>query len=188
MRTALVLPALLLALANSAAAQQTPPQPSAPAPTSAAQSAQASSPSARITLLALRSTILQSQANEITAKLRPDPVLSWDAQFLPIFQPSQFSADYIDNNAQFDAGIGYRFERGKKRQHCLRFALDTTNVVRSRVSDYERQFSFNVAQQFINVLLAESTLDFAQQDLDSFRHIQGGGLKLSGHSCKGEDL
>ena len=28
---------------------------------------------------------------------------------------------------------------------------------------------FNVAQQFINVLLAESTLSFAQQDLDSFQ-------------------
>jgi outer membrane protein, heavy metal efflux system len=183
MRTVLVLPALLLALVNTAAAQQAPTQPAAPAPAPAAQSAQASTPSARITLddalrlalqhnhalLALRTTILQSQANEITANLRPNPVLSWDAQFLPIFQPSQFSADYIDNSAQFDAGIGYLFERGKKRQHRLRAAVDTTTVVRSQVSDSERQLAFNVAQQFINVLLAESTLEFAQQDLDSFQ-------------------
>ena len=120
-------------------------------------------------LLALRSTILQSQASEITANLRPNPVLSWDAQFLPIFQPSQFTADYIDNSAQFDAGIGYLFERGRKRQHRLRAAVDTTTVVRSQVSDSERQLTFNVAQQFINVLLAESTLNFALQDLDSFQ-------------------
>jgi outer membrane protein, heavy metal efflux system len=183
MRTILVLPALLLALVNSTAAQQAPTQPAAPAPAAAAQPAQASSPSARITLddalrlalqhnhalLAMRTTILQSQANEITANLRPNPVLSWDAQFLPIFEPSQFSADYIDNSAQFDAGIGYLFERGKKRQHRLRAAVDTTTVVRSQVSDSERQLAFNVAQQFINVLLAESTLAFAQQDLDSFQ-------------------
>ena len=183
MRTVLVLPALISALLNTAAAQQAPTQPSAPAPAPAAQAAQASLPSARITLddalrlalqhnhalLAMRTTILQSQANEITANLRPNPVLSWDAQFLPIFQPSQFSADYIDNSAQFDAGIGYLFERGKKRQHRLRAAVDTTTVVRSQVSDSERQLAFNVAQQFINVLLAESTLDFAQQDLDSFQ-------------------
>ncbi len=183
MRTILVLPTLFLALIFDASAQQAPAQPSAPAQTSAAQSAQASAPSARVTiddalrlalehnhaLLALRSTILESQANEITANLRPNPVLSWDAQFLPIFQPSQFSADYIDNSAQFDAGIGYLFERGKKRQHRLRAAVDTTTVVRSQVSDSERQLTFNVAQQFINVLLAESTLDFARQDLDSFQ-------------------
>ena len=183
MKTVFVLPALLLALVSTAAAQQAPTQPSAPAPATAAQSARASSPPARITLddalrlalqhnhalLAMRTTILQSQATEITANLRPNPVLSWDAQFLPIFQPSQFSADYIDNSAQFDAGIGYLFERGKKRQHRLRAAVDTTTVVRSQVSDSERQLAFNVAQQFINVLLAESTLDFAQQDLDSFQ-------------------
>jgi cobalt-zinc-cadmium efflux system outer membrane protein len=42
-------------------------------------------------------------------------------------------------------------------------------VVRSQVSDSERQLIFNVAQQFINVLLAESSLAFAQQDLDSFQ-------------------
>jgi cobalt-zinc-cadmium efflux system outer membrane protein len=183
MRTVLVLPALLLAVVNTAAAQQAPTQPAAPAPAPAAQSGQASTPSAHITLddalrlalqhnhalLAMRTTILESQANEITANLRPNPVLSWDAQFLPIFQPSQFSADYIDNSAQFDAGIGYLFERGKKRQHRLRAAVDTTTVVRSQVSDSERQLAFNVAQQFINVLLAESTLEFAQQDLDSFQ-------------------
>ena len=38
---------------------------------------------------------------------------------LPIFQPTQFSSNYIDQQAQFDAGVGYLFERGKKRQHRL---------------------------------------------------------------------
>ncbi|HUI51019.1 MAG TPA: TolC family protein, partial [Terriglobales bacterium] len=33
----------------------------------------------------------------------------------------------------------------------------------------ERQVVFNVGQQFVDVLLAESTLEFAQQDLDSFQ-------------------
>ncbi|MGA7339444.1 MAG: hypothetical protein WBX18_02525, partial [Terracidiphilus sp.] len=63
-------------------------------------------------LLAARTTIEQSQAEEITANLRPDPVLLGDSQFLPIFQPSNFSSDYIDNVAQFDLGVSYLFERG----------------------------------------------------------------------------
>src|ERR1700723_2078243 len=120
-------------------------------------------------LLAARTTIQQSQAEEITANLRPDPVLLTDAQFLPFFQPDQFSSDYIDNTAQFDVGVSYLFERGKKRQHRLQAAKDTTAVTRSQVADSERGLTFNVASQYINVELAESTLALAQQDLKSFQ-------------------
>jgi outer membrane protein, heavy metal efflux system len=120
-------------------------------------------------LQAMRTTILQNQAQEITANLRPNPVLSWDAQFLPIFQPDKFTSDWIDNQAQFDLGIGYLFEIGKKRQHRLQAAKDVTEQSRWQVSDNERQLTFNVAQQFIAALLAESTLEFAEQDLQSFQ-------------------
>lgn len=120
-------------------------------------------------LQAARTNILQNQALETTANLRPNPTLSWDAQFLPIFQPNQFTADYINNSAQFDLGIGYLFERGKKRQHRLQAAKDQTTVSRSQVTDNERQLTFNVSQQFIGVVLAQSTIDFASQDLDSFQ-------------------
>jgi cobalt-zinc-cadmium efflux system outer membrane protein len=121
-------------------------------------------------LLAARTTVQQSEAEETTANLRPNPVLIGDAQFLPIFQPSQFSADYIDNTAQFDLGLSYLFERGKKRQHRLQAAKDQTAVTRSQVADNERNLTFNVASQFINVELAESTLELATQDLKSFQN------------------
>ncbi len=121
-------------------------------------------------LLAARTTIQQNQAEEITANLRPDPVLLGDSQFLPIFQPNQFSSDYIDNTAQFDLGLSYLFERGKKRQHRLQAARDVTAVSKSQVADNERTVAFNVASQFINVELAESTLELATQDLKSFQN------------------
>lgn len=170
----------LLALPVCVLGQQTPP--SAPA-ASTAPAPRTQTQAMRITLdeairLALqhnhalqaaRTTILQNQALETTANLRPNPTLSWDAQFLPIFQPSQFTADYINNSAQFDLGIGYLFERGKKRQHRLQAAKDQTTVSRSQVTDNERQLTFNVSQQFIGVVLAQSTIDFARQDLDSFQ-------------------
>ena len=120
-------------------------------------------------LAAARSTIIQNQAQEITANLRPNPTLSWDSQFLPLFNLSQFNLDYISNSAQFDLGIGYTFERGQKRQHRLQAAQDQTTVARSQVSDNQRTLTFNVAQQFVGVLLAESMIDLAQQDLASFQ-------------------
>lgn len=121
-------------------------------------------------LLAARTGIEQDQAAETTANLRPNPVLSGDSQFLPIFQPSQFSADYLNTTAQFDLGVSYLFERGKKRQHRLQAAKDQTAVTRSQVADNERSLTFNVASQFINVELAESTLALATDDLKSFQN------------------
>ena len=121
-------------------------------------------------LLALRTTIQQNQASEVTANLRPNPVLLGDSQFIPFIHLNQFNADYVDNTAQFDLGVSYLFERGLKRQHRLQAAKDTTAVTRAQVADNERMAAFNVATQFINVELAESTLELAEQDLKSFQN------------------
>jgi cobalt-zinc-cadmium efflux system outer membrane protein len=121
-------------------------------------------------LLALRTTIQQNQAAEVTANLRPNPVLLGDSQFLPIIHPGQLNTDYLDNTAQFDLGVSYLFERGLKRQHRLQAAKDQTAVTRAQVSDNERTIAFDVATQFINVELAESTLALAEQDLKSFQN------------------
>jgi cobalt-zinc-cadmium efflux system outer membrane protein len=120
-------------------------------------------------LKATRTLILQNQAQEITANLRPNPTLSFDSQFVPIFNPSDFSATALNEIQQFDVGIGYLFERGHKRQRRLQAAQDQTAVTGAQVTDAERTLTFNVAQQFIAVLLAESTLQFALQDLKSFQ-------------------
>jgi outer membrane protein, heavy metal efflux system len=175
-----ILVAALLALPLMVAGQQsaaplpaTPPAPAARAQTSATRISMDDAIRLALqhnhALQALRTTIQQSLAEEITANLRPNPTLGLDAQFLPIFQPHEFSSDYINQQAQFDAGVGYLFERGKKRQHRLQAAQDLTAVVRSQVSDNERQLTFSVGQQFVDVLLAESTLEFAQASLDSFQ-------------------
>jgi cobalt-zinc-cadmium efflux system outer membrane protein len=121
-------------------------------------------------LKAAQTTIQQNQAQEITANLRPNPVFSADTEYLPIFQPSEFSATYIENNAEFDVGVSYLFERGKKRQHRLQAAKDQTAVTTSQVGDNERTLTFNVAQQFVSVQLAESTLDLAIEDMKSFQN------------------
>jgi cobalt-zinc-cadmium efflux system outer membrane protein len=118
---------------------------------------------------ATRTLILQNQAQEITANLRPNPTLGADSQFVPIFNPQYFSADNLDQTQQFDIGIGYLFERGHKRPRRLQAARDQTEVTRAQVADAERTLAFSVGQQFVGVLLAESTLQFARQDLQSFQ-------------------
>lgn len=121
-------------------------------------------------LRAARTLIQQDKAEETTANLRPNPVLLSDAIFLPVFQPSNLTSDYLDNTAQWDLGVSYLFERGKKRQHRLRAAEDQTAVAQSQVADNERTLTYSVASQFINVELAESTLQLATQDLKGFQN------------------
>jgi cobalt-zinc-cadmium efflux system outer membrane protein len=118
---------------------------------------------------AQRTLVLQNEAQEITANLRPNPTLGFDSQFIPIFTPGDFSTDNLNVTQQFDVGIGYLFERGHKRQARLQAARDQTAVTRSQTTESERTLVFNVSQQFIGVLLAESTLQFALQDLKGFQ-------------------
>jgi outer membrane protein, heavy metal efflux system len=118
---------------------------------------------------ATRTLILQNQAQEITANLRPNPTLGADSQFVPFFSPQDFSGENLNETQQFDIGIGYLFERGHKRQRRLQAARDQTAVTRAQVADAERTLAFNVGQQFVSVLLAESTLQFALQDLRGFQ-------------------
>ena len=137
---------------------------------------------------ATRTLILQNQAQEITANLRPNPTLGADSQFVPLFSPQDFSGDNLNETQQFDVGISYLFERGRKRQRRFQAAQDQTAVTRAQVTDAERTLAFNVGQQFVSVLLAESTLQFALQDLQSFQKtVEIGAAQLKAGSISEGD-
>ena len=131
-------------------------------------------------LLAAQTTILQSQALEVQADLRPNPTFFTDWEYLPIFgspskqNPSLYPppyplSQYLGDNTEADMGLSYLFERGKKRQHRLQAQQDITAQTRSLVADNERSLTFNVASQFFSVQLAESTLELATKDVKSFQ-------------------
>ncbi len=118
-------------------------------------------------LRAAETQIQQNQAQEVTASLRPNPTLAWDALFVPL-NPSDWTVSNLEQNQQFDLGVGYLIERGGKRHRRIDAARDATAVTRFQVSDTERTLIFNVGQQFIAAQLANSNLALAQQDLQSF--------------------
>lgn len=129
-------------------------------------------------MLAARTTIQQSEAEETTANLRPNPTLFADWEYLPLGSPSRQNPnlypnvstnDYLKNNTEADIGLSYLIERGKKRQHRLQAARDITAQTRSLVTDNERGLAFNTASLFVNVQLAESSLELADKDLKSFQ-------------------
>jgi outer membrane protein, heavy metal efflux system len=119
-------------------------------------------------LKAARTQIDQSRAEEVTAAIRPNPVFVYDDLFVPIV-PSQFTSSNLNAITEFDAGLTYTWERGHKRAARIRAARDQTVVTRYQVDDAERGLVYNLSQQFIQVLLAESNLEFAKQDLAGFQ-------------------
>ncbi len=120
-------------------------------------------------LKAARTQIQQSQAEEVTAAIRPNPVFNYDDLYVPFFSPGHLNGETVDNVTEFDVGLSYTFERGHKRQARIRAARDQTAVTTAQVSDTERGLTFNVAQQFIGILLAKSNLQLALQDLASYQ-------------------
>lgn len=58
--------------------------------------------------VALTASFCKTRRQETSANLRPDPVLSWDTRFLPIFDPGKSSEDYINTVAQFRAAARRR--------------------------------------------------------------------------------
>ncbi len=74
-------------------------------------------------LLAITTTIQQSQAEEITQNLRPNPTLFADWEYLPIGSPAkqnpglyggQSTNDYLHDNTEGDLGLSYLIERGEE--------------------------------------------------------------------------
>jgi len=144
-------------------------------------------------MLAMITTIQQAEAEETTANLRPNPTLFADWEYLPLGSPAkqnpglyagQTTGDYLKNNTEGDIGLSYLIERGKKRQHRLQAAKDITAQTRSLVADNGRGLTFNVASLFVNVQLAESTLELAEKDLKSFQQT----IDISEHQYKAGGL
>ncbi|MGH9558821.1 MAG: TolC family protein [Bryobacteraceae bacterium] len=115
-------------------------------------------------LRAQRLNVDQSKAQEVTASLKPNPVLTSLVDTIPIFSPQNIRF----NTQIYEETLNYTVERGGKRNRRIDVAKDNTTVTERTVADNERQLRFQVRQAFIDVLLAKSVLQFAQDDLANF--------------------
>ena len=115
-------------------------------------------------LRAQRLNVDQSKASEITASLKPNPFLGNLVDTIPIFSPQTIRP----STQIYEETLSYTVERGGKREKRVVVAKDNTDVAAKTVTDNERQLRFQVVQAFINVLLAKSVLQLAQDDLANF--------------------
>jgi cobalt-zinc-cadmium efflux system outer membrane protein len=120
------------------------------------------------TLRSQRLAVDAARADAVTASLKPNPTVSFSVTGLSVFTPAQLSFHTGSTAVAYDAGLGYTFERGDKRDKRIAVAELQIDVAIKNTLDAERQVRFQTEQAFINVLLAKSTLDVTRQDLKTF--------------------
>ena len=116
------------------------------------------------TLRAQRLNVDQSKAGEITAALKPNPTFGTLVDTIPIFSPQNIRV----STQIYSESLSYTVERGGKREKRTVVAKDSTDVAVKTVADNERMLRFQVVQAFINVLLAKSVLQLAEDNLANF--------------------
>jgi len=116
------------------------------------------SPTLRAKSLEVRAT----QANEITAGLRPNPTATYSAEQL----------GGRNTDPQYTIAVGQTIELGGKRDRRIASAQAASRVAGFELADVRRQVVAQVKKAFTDVLVAQATLALAQDNLKSLDEVE----------------
>lgn len=117
-------------------------------------------------LRSARSHLEAVKDNEITAGLRPNPILNSANEDFNIFKPSRFD---IRNSQEFTQNVSQLVERGHKRFYRGESARWATTVAKDSYRDQERLQEFALKSSFATMLLAKSNVQLAQDNWRDYR-------------------
>ena len=134
------------------------------------------------TLAASRLNVDELRAQEITARLRPNPNFTISAdgtQITPsngVWRP--FAGTFVS------PGVSYLFERQNKRGLRLEVSKQGTAVGVAQLSDSERTLLFSLRNAFVGVLQAKAVLRLAKDNLEYYDKL----LKVSRDRFEAGDI
>ncbi len=117
-------------------------------------------------LLAERYNLAIADAQIITARLRPNPVLTLGASF-PDQQIFRSGTSPYDESAHLD----FVFERGGKREYRMAVAENARAVKQLELLNTIRTLILDVQNACVEVLLAKANLSLARENLQAFNAI-----------------
>jgi len=121
------------------------------------------------TLLAGKLNVDESKAGEITAFLRPNPVLSLDVDQINLFNGGPPHSTF--GSLLTTASASYLHERQHKRELRLESAKEGTEFAVSGQNDLERNLLFNLRGAFVQTLQAKAVLNVAKENLAYYDHV-----------------
>lgn len=121
-------------------------------------------------LLAERANIDIARARQITASLRPNPVVTASAQTLNVFS-APYSADSPLGPNQFTLHTDLTIETAGKRQRRIGLASEDVALSEAAFRETLRQLIAGVHSSYVDVQLARESLALARQTLESFQKL-----------------
>jgi outer membrane protein, heavy metal efflux system len=123
-------------------------------------------------LIAERYNLSVAEAKIITARLRPNPVLSLYGDLLPL-AGTEFTSVNMAGPPEFGIRTDFILERGGKRDSRIAVAENNREVVRAQLQNTIRLLVLDVQNAYVDVLQARDNLNLARENLDAFTQIVG---------------
>ncbi len=120
------------------------------------------------TLSAGKITVDEARAQEITAFLRPNPLLNVGIDQASVFTNSPYRP--LGNDYTFGT-FSYLHERQHKRELRLESTQQSTDIAAADQDDLERNLLFSLRDAFNRVLLAKAVRDIASENLSHYDHL-----------------
>jgi len=121
-------------------------------------------------LAAQRYNISIAEARMITARLRPNPVLTLAGDHLDLLGTG-FSRENNSGPNEYSIRTDFLFERGGKRADRMAVAAADRSLAELGVRDLMRRVMYDVQSAFVDILQAKESLSVAQNNLSSLQGI-----------------
>lgn len=121
-------------------------------------------------LLAERANISVAEARILTARLRPNPVLSAGGDHLPLLN-TRFNEENAAGPPEFNVRADFVVERGAKRRHRTEVAQEARAVAELNYRNAARSLVLDVQSAFVDALQARESLALARENLKTMRQI-----------------
>ena len=122
-----------------------------------------------LNLLAERYNMSVAEARIITARLRPNPVLTVGTDYIDLI--GAYRTDSNGGPTESNIRTDWVLERGKKREYRIEVAEGQRDVARLQLLNTTRSLVLDVRNGFLDVLQAKDSLQLARENLQSFQNI-----------------
>ena len=122
-----------------------------------------------LNLLSERYNISIADARIITARLRPNPVVTGGIDYIDFL--GQFTPDKNVGPTEYNLRTDFILERGGKRERRIEVAKDAREVAQLQLLNATRSLVLDVQNAFVDVLQANDNLTLARENLAAFQSI-----------------
>ena len=121
-------------------------------------------------LAAERLNVSVAEAREITARLRPNPVLTIQSQTINVFRANYSNSSTLGPN-QINVHTDLPMETAHKRQYRVQLAQQQKSLAELGVREVMRQVIYSVQTAYVDVQQAKNNLALAQENLRALEGV-----------------